>query len=62
LLFGTPGRYLLVGFGLESHEEVAMSGSVTVKAVVAQSAFDYVKEVHGLDAWDRCLARFEDSD
>lgn len=39
-----------------------MSSSVAVKAVVAKSTFDYVKQVHGMDAWDRCLTRLSDPD
>lgn len=39
-----------------------MSSSVAVKSMVAQSTFEYVKQVHGVDTWDRCLARLEDSD
>ncbi len=39
-----------------------MSGHVTVKGVVASSAFDYVKEVHGLSAWQQCLNMLAETD
>ena len=39
-----------------------MSDNVVVKAVVAQSAFDYVKDVHGQDKWDAVLARLAEAD
>jgi uncharacterized protein (TIGR02265 family) len=39
-----------------------MSSSVVVKGVVAQSTFDYVKDAHGIDVWQRCLDRLTDAD
>lgn len=39
-----------------------MSSAVVVKGVVAQSAFDYIKEQHGLEAWERTLARLSADD
>lgn len=39
-----------------------MSSNVVVKGVVAQSAFDYVKETHGSEKWDAILARLADAD
>mgnify|MGYP001056117437 CR=1 FL=1 len=39
-----------------------MSSKVVVKGVVAQSTFDHIKQKHGPDAWDRCIARLSDSD
>lgn len=36
--------------------------SVVVKGVVAQSTFDYVKDVHGADVWERCLDRLSEGD
>lgn len=39
-----------------------MSNGVVVKGVVAQSAFEYVKEAHGQDVWDRCVAHLGDAD
>lgn len=39
-----------------------MSRNVIVKGVVAQSTFDYVKEVHGQTAWDSVLERLPDAD
>lgn len=35
---------------------------ICVKGVVAQSTFEYVKNEHGQDVWDRCLERLGDSD
>jgi len=39
-----------------------MSSNVVLKGVVAQSAFEYVKEAHGTEKWDSILARLSDSD
>ncbi len=39
-----------------------MSDHVVLKGVVAQSAFDYVKEAHGMPVWDAVIARLSDSD
>lgn len=35
---------------------------VYVKGVVAQSTFDYVKDVHGMAAWQRLIDRLPESD
>ena len=35
---------------------------LVVKGVVAQSTFDYVKETHGQDVWERCVAKLTDAD
>lgn len=39
-----------------------MSDNVVVKGVVAQSAFDYVKDAHGPAKWDAILARLSCAD
>lgn len=39
-----------------------MSSGVVVKGVVASSAFEYVKDVHGADVWQKCLDRLSEQD
>lgn len=39
-----------------------MSNGIVLKGVVAQSAFDYVKETQGQVVWDSLLAKLSDSD
>lgn len=39
-----------------------MSSNVVLKSVVAQSAFEYVREAHGAEKWDAILARLSDAD
>ena len=39
-----------------------MAKEVVLKRVVAQSTFDYIKQKHGADVWDRLLAGLDDHD